>query len=432
MFRFLPEQASTIAPEVDFLNNLITDLSVFFTVAIVGSMLYFAWKYRRRNGVDHPTPRIEGSHTLEIIWTAVPTAVCIFLGWAGIVVYNDMKHVPENAMTINVTGWKWAWEFQYQNGKKSGGQGAELVVPVNQPIKLVMTSRDVLHSFFIPAMRVKQDVVPGKYSYVSFTPVKTGLYDVYCTEYCGTRHSYMLAKVRVVSAEEFEAWISHDPTEGLAPSDLGKQLYTSLGCNACHSLADGVRLVGPSFYKSFGREGKLSDGSNYSADENYIRESILNPNIKLVDGYAANLMPSFDGRLDESQLNALIAFIKAQDGSAPPAPAVNISLGDEEEDLSKLSPKERGEKLYSAKACIGCHTLDGSNLVGPTFKGSYGSKRELQDGSSVTVDDAYITESILQPMTKVAKGFAPAMPPYEGQLSESEVKDLIEFIKTVK
>lgn len=432
MFRFLPEQASTIAPEVDFLNNLITDLSVFFTVAIVGSMLYFAWKYRRRNGVDHPTPRIEGSHTLEFIWTAVPTAICVFLAWAGIVVYNDMKHVPENAMTINVTGWKWAWEFQYQNGKKSGGQGAELVVPVNQPIKLIMTSKDVLHSFFIPAMRVKQDVVPGKYSYVSFTPVKTGVYDVFCTEYCGTRHAYMMAKVRVVSAEEFEAWVNHDASAGLPPAEVGKQLYTSLGCNACHSLAEGVRMVGPSFYKSYGHKGKLADGTEYLADENYIQESILYPNKKIVEGYPANVMPSYDGRVDTEQLNALIAFIKAQDGSVPPAPAVNISLGDEAEDLSKLTPAERGKKLYTAKACVGCHSLDGSAMVGPTFKGAYGASREMQDGSTVVADDAYITESILKPMAKVKKGYAPAMPAYEGQLSDSEVKDLIEFIKTVK
>jgi cytochrome c oxidase subunit 2 len=432
MFRFLPEQASTIAPKVDFLNNLVTDLSVFFTVAIVGTMLYFALKYRRREGVDHTTPRIEGSHTLEIIWTAVPTGVCVFLAWAGISVYNDMKEVPENAMTINVTGWKWAWEFQYQNGKKSGGQGAELVVPVNQPIKLVMTSKDVIHSFFIPAMRVKQDVVPGKYSYVSFTPVKTGLYDVFCTEYCGTRHAYMMAKVRVVSAEEFEAWVNHDSSAGLPPAELGKQLYTSLGCNACHSLADGVRIVGPSFYKSYGHKGKLADGAEYVVDENYIQESILYPNKKIVEGYPANVMPSYDGRVDTEQLNALIAFIKAQDGSVPPAPAVNISLGDEAEDLSKLSPAERGKKLYTAKACVGCHSLDGSPMVGPTFKGAYGGSRELQDGSTVVADDAYVTESILKPMAKVRKGYAPVMPAYEGQLSDSEVKDLIEFIKTVK
>lgn len=428
MQRILPEQASTIAPDVDFLNILVTDLSIFFTVAIVGSMLYFAWKYRQRNGVDHETPRIEGSHALEFIWTIVPTLVCIYLAWAGIKLYYDMIRVPENAMVVNVTGWKWAWEFQYENGKKSGGEGAELVVPVNQPIKLVMTSQDVLHSFFIPAMRVKQDVVPGQYTYISFTPVKTGVYDVFCTEYCGTRHSYMLAKVRVVSLDEFHSWVNSDPSAGMPPAEIGKQLYASLGCNACHSLADGVRMVGPSFYKLYGKEGKFTDGTTYKADENYIRESILNPNKHIVDSYPKNVMPAFDGRLDESQLTAMIAFIKGQDGSTPPAPKIQIP----DDSLASASPAERGAKLYQSKACIGCHSLDGSKLVGPSFKGIYGREGEMQDGSKVKADDAYLKESILNPSAKIVKDYVPAMPSYQGQLSDQEIADLIEYLKTTK
>lgn len=428
MHRILPEQASTIAPDVDFLNILVTDLSIFFTVAIVGTMLYFAWKYRRRNGVDHETPRIEGSHALEFIWTIVPTLVCIYLGWAGIKLYYDMIHVPENAMVVNVTGWKWAWEFQYENGRKSGGEGAELVVPVNQPIKLVMTSRDVLHSFFIPAMRVKQDVVPGQYSYVSFTPVKTGTYDIFCTEYCGTRHSYMLAKVKVVSADEFEGWVNSDPSAGMPPAEVGKQLFGSLGCNACHSLADGVRMVGPSFYKLYGKEGKFSDGTSYKADENYIKESILNPNKHVVESFPSNVMPSFDGRLDDGQITALIAFIKGQDGSASAAPKIQIP----DDSATSANPADRGSKLYQTKACVGCHSLDGSKLVGPSFKGVYGREGQMQDGSKVKADDAYIKESILNPTAKVVKDYPPAMPSYQGQLSDQEIADLIEYLKTVK
>lgn len=432
MFGFLPEAASTVAPEVDFLNAVVTGLSVFFTIIICATMLYFAWKYRKRNGVDHQTPRIEGSHTLEVIWTVIPTAVCIYLAWAGVVVYQDMRRVPDNALTVNVQGQKWIWNFQYENGRKTGGLGAELVVPVNQPVKLVMTSTDVLHSFFVPAMRVKQDVVPGKYSYLTFTPVKTGSYDIFCAEYCGTKHSMMLAKVKVVPVDEFNQWVNSDPDAGLPPAEIGKQLFSAKGCNACHGLADGQRIVGPSFYKLFGKKGKFSDGSEYSADENYIHESILYPNKHIVEGYPTGVMPAFEGQLDDGQIAALIAFIKSQDGSVAQPPKIQIPDDGAKVNTASLSPAERGKLIYQNKACIGCHSIDGSKLVGPSFKGAYGKEEELQDGSKVSVNDDYIKESILKPMAKIVKGYAPAMPSYEGQLKDEDIADVIAYLKSIK
>jgi len=442
MFRFLPEQASAHAADVDWINNLITDLSVFFTVAIVGSMIYFAIRYRRKGGVDHDTPRIEGSHTLEAIWTIVPTVVCIFIGYYGVAIYKEMRTVPANALNITIWGQKWQWDFEYEykdaegkpQVKKIGGKNVEWVVPVNRPIKLVMQSRDVIHSFFIPAMRVKRDVIPGQWNYISFTPIKTGKFPVFCTEYCGREHSNMMANLSVVSEAEYYRWVQDRSAEmamaGLAPSERGKQLYTAKGCNACHSL-DGSRVLGPSFLKVYGAKHKLTDGSEVDVDDNYIQESILHPMAKIVAGYSP-VMPSFDGQLNPDELAALIAFIKAQDGSAPivaaPPPAAD-------EGWDKLTPAERGEKWVKGKAipaCTSCHSLDGSKLVGPTFKGLYLREEEMEGAGKVKADDAYIIESILHPGAKIVKGYQNMMPPVYGALKEQDFKDIIEYLKTVK
>jgi cytochrome c oxidase subunit 2 len=438
MFRYLPEQASEHAAAVDWIHNLITDLSVFFTVLIVGAMLYFAIRYRRRNGKDHDTPRIEGSHTLEIVWTVVPTIVSIFLAYYGVHTYQAMRAVPENALTINVWGQKWQWSFEYENGKKFGGKDIEFVVPVDQQVKLVMQSRDVLHSFFIPAMRVKMDVVPGKYTYLTFKPIKTGTYPVFCTEYCGLEHSNMMASLRVVSSAEYERWVNDRSAEmalsNLSPAERGKSLYASKGCNACHSL-DGNRVVGPSFLKAYGRDGKFVDGTSFVADENYIKESILEPAKHVVEGYMP-VMPSFAGQLTDDEIDGLIAFIKAQDGTKVAAPVAAAPKADDAAEFAKLSPVERGERWIKQKAvpaCVSCHSLDGSKLVGPSFKGIYMQEHEMEGGNKVIADDAYIAESILNPGAKIVKGYAPAMPPvYASGLKEQDIKDIIEYIKTLK
>ena len=428
MFRYLPEQASEHAPNVDWLHHLITDISVFFTVAIVGSMIYFAVRYRQRDGKDHDTPQILGSHFLEIVWTVVPTIICIFVAYYGVVYYQEMRVVPKDALTVNVWAQKWYWNFEYSNGKTTKG---ELVVPVDKPVKLVMKSRDVLHSFFIPAMRVKRDVIPGAYTYLTFKPVKTGVYQSFCTEYCGKDHSAMLATLRVVSAAEYDQWVNDRSEElklaRLDPADLGKTLYTEKGCNACHSL-DGSRLVGPSFLQLWGRKENLADGTQVDVDENYLQKSILEPNYQIVQGYSPNMMPAYAGQLDDAQLNAIIAFIKTlKDAPAAPTPApVDASA------MAAMSPAERGQKLYQEKACIGCHSLDGSKLVGPSFKGIYGRAVKFADGSTATSDDAYIKNSILNPGSQIVEGYQPMMPSYQGQLSDEQIQDLIEYMKTIK
>lgn len=430
MFRYLPEQASDFADEVDWIHNLVTDISLFFTVAIVGAMIYFAIRYRRQNGVDHETPHIEGSSLLEVIWTVVPTLICIVVGAYGYIYYEDLRTVPDGAMTVNVRGQKWFWEFEYPNGKVS----RDLIVPVDEPVKLVMTSRDVLHSFFIPAMRIKTDVVPGQFTYQWFRPIKTGTYQAFCTEYCGDLHSAMLAKLTVVSKSEYEMWFNDRSEEErlarLGPSEVGRKIFTEKGCNACHSI-NGGRGVGPTFLQLFGRKEKMTDGTEITVDEEYIRKSIYDPNAQIVEGYQPNQMPVFAGQLNDDQVLGLIAYIKTLDGTqaveaAPtPAPVSN-------EDLSKLSPAERGKRLYTEKICMTCHSLDGAKIVGPTFKGIYGREEKMTDGSTIKADDAYIKESILNPMAKVVEGYPPAMPPYQGQLTDEQLTDLVEFLKTVK
>jgi cytochrome c oxidase subunit II len=307
-----------------------------------------------------------------------------------------------------------------------------LIVPVNKPVKLVMTSSDVLHSFFIPAMRVKSDVVPGQYTHLWFEPNKTGDYQVFCTEYCGTNHSAMLARLKVLPQGEYTRWLNdRSEEEALARMDrkeIGLQVYNQKGCNACHSL-DGSPRVGPSFLKIFGRKEKLQDGSEVVVDEQYIKTSIYEPTKQVVAGYAAGAMPSYQGQITDDQMLSIFAFLKSLDGSQPvAAPVVEAP----KEDLSKLSPAELGAKLFAGKACMGCHSVDGSRLVGPSFKGLYGRTEKLTDGSSVTADDDYIKRSILKPMDQIVETYAPAMPAYEGQLSDAEVSAIIEYIKTIK
>lgn len=426
MFRYLPEQASEIAPKIDWLNNLVTDLSVFFTVAIVGAMIYFAFKYKRtkkhQKGFTSPTD----SHFLEVMWTVVPTLISCYILYYGIVYYRELRHVPANPIEINGIGKQWVWDFEYNTGKKTTN---EITIPVNKPVKFILTSKDVLHSFFIPAMRVKSDVIPGHYTYVSFTPVKTGRYYTFCTEYCGKDHSAMLAKLNVVSQAEYDRWVNDLSESKLAEKldlgELGAKLYEEKQCKSCHSL-DGTRLVGPSWLKLFGKEEEFEDGTKIQVDENYLRTAILNPNAQIAMTYPKNVMPAYEGQLSEREISALITFIKEQDGKQKA-----ISVKEEVVvDPSTLTPAQRGEMLYKSQTCNACHSIDGSKVVGPSWKGLYGHDGELVTGDKYVADDAYITESILNPNAKIVKGYAPSMPVIP--LNDDQIKDIIEYMKTLK
>lgn len=438
MIRINVEQASQFAADVDFVHDVVTWFSVFFTVAVTGVMIYFAVRYRKRNGQDHPTPQLLHNNMLEVVWTIIPIIISIYVAYLGIVYYQDMRVPGKDPLVINVRGQKWFWDFQYPNGKKIGGKDVEFVVPVNKPVQLVLSSRDVLHSFFIPAMRVKKDAVPGMFSYINFTPIMTGVYPVFCTEYCGKEHYNMMVQLRVVSDAEYERWINDNSEEFrkslISPVDLGRGLYTQKGCNACHSL-DGMRIVGPSWLDLYGSKVKFVDGGETVADDNYIKESIVEPAKHLHETFT-NLMPSYAGQLSEDEIASVIAFIRTVtkenlEKEKAKAPAKTEAVVDE----SSMSPAQRGERIYkqvAAPSCSTCHSIDGSKIVGPSFKGIYGRKEKMADGSEITADDAYIKESILNPMAHVVEGYPAAMPPYAGQLKDEQIANLIEYFKTLK
>jgi cytochrome c oxidase subunit II len=428
MFRFLPEQASDFAADVDWLNNLITDLSVFFTVAIVGTMIFFAVKYRQKNGKDHATDQIEGSHLLEVLWTVVPTIICIFIAAYGYLVFKDIRTVPADAQTIYVKGKQWDWDFEYPNGKKTYN---EWVVPVDKPVKLVMTSMDVLHSFFVPAMRVKQDLIPKQFSYVWFRPVKTGEYHTFCTEYCGTKHSAMIAKLKVVSQAEYDRWLADDSQErrmaSMKPADLGKALYVQKGCAGCHSL-DGSKGVGPSFLKVFGKTEELESGDKVVVDEEYIRKSLFEPASQVVKGFAP-MSQSFAGQLNDDELKGLIEFIKSIDGNTK----IEVPVAATEEIDPNLTPVQRGEKIYQTRLCVTCHSLSDNKVPCPSFKGIYNRKGKLSNGNTYVADDAYLKKAIRDPESEVVEGYQPSMTKQLTQsLSDKDIEDVIEYLKTIK
>lgn len=237
--------------------------------------------------------------------------VIIIFAW-GFKGYLRMRVVPANSMEIKVTGQKWFWSFQYPEGANTVN---ELVVPVGQPVKLLMSSQDVIHSFYVPAFRIKQDVLPNRYTVAWFEATAVGNYDLFCAEYCGTSHSEMIGKVKVLSNADYLAWIDEAAFsgEGMSPVDLGQKLYTSKACITCHTT-DGSPGNGPSFMNVFGHTVELDDGTTVEADENYIRESILTPRKKIVAGYQA-IMPTYQGLLKDREIDALISYIKSLGGN---------------------------------------------------------------------------------------------------------------------
>lgn len=305
----MPQGASTIAGEVDALFYFIFWASVFFFLLVIGLSVYFILKYRRREGHEEATSHVDYNIKLEIIWTVIPIILVVIVFFWGFKTYMKMQIVPKDAIEIKVTGRQWMWLFDYPNGSTGIN---ELVVPVNQPVKLLMSSEDVIHSFYIPQFRIKQDVLPSRYTITWFEAEQTGQYDLYCAEFCGKGHSEMLAIVKVVSQEKYTAFLEGaglEEGEGMALDQLGKQVYTSRACNTCHSV-DGSPNVGPTFQNAYGHEVELADGSVILVDENYIRESILEPKAKVVKGFQP-VMPTFQGLVSERQIDGLIAYIKS-------------------------------------------------------------------------------------------------------------------------
>jgi len=301
---WLPEAISSIAPEVDSLFYFVLWTSTVIFVAVMVAMTYFAFRYRRRNASEVP-PVVHESRILEMAWIVIPTILVLIVFTWGFRVFVKLNVAPGDAYQIQVRAKQWLWEYQYPNGTTSI---SDLYVPIGRPVRLVMSSEDVLHSFFVPSFRVKQDVLPNRYSSVWFEATREGTYQIFCTEYCGTQHSGMLGKVIVQKEADFQDWLSSAGAGDMTPEEYGELLFGQNNCKVCHSI-DGSRLVGPSMQGLFGREEQLEGGGSVVADENYLRESILVPSAKVVATYS-NAMPATFTSLNAQQLDALIAYIK--------------------------------------------------------------------------------------------------------------------------
>ena len=301
---FLPPSASTLSGSVDALYFYLIGITSFFTLLIVCALIFFMLKYRRRSPYEIPRP-ISGSHKLETLWSVIPFIIAMsFFVW-GSQLYFEQSRPPKNAVEVYVVGKQWMWKIQHTTGQREIN---ELHVPVGRKIKLIMTSEDTIHDFFVPAFRMKADVLPGKYTTQWFEATKSGTYHLFCAEYCGMNHSGMIGSVVVMELTEFDNWLSGNSSQQ-SPAVAGQQLYQTLGCISCHG-ARGEGGRGPALTGVFGSQVSLADGSTIKADEAYIRESIFNPQAKLVNGFGA-IMPTFQGQISEEQLLQILAFIKS-------------------------------------------------------------------------------------------------------------------------
>jgi cytochrome c oxidase subunit 2 len=309
-FRLFPEQASTMAPRIDALFWYITAVAIFFTLLIAISLLVFATRYRRKSDDFFPKP-IVGSTALELTWTVIPLVLVMTMFTWGLWIYADWSRTPEGGLEVYVIGKQWMWQLQHPGGQREINA---LHVPVGQHVKLIMTSEDVIHSFWVPAFRVKSDVVPGKYSYLWFEATKAGTYDLFCAEYCGTEHSRMIGKVVVMERGDYERWLSEKADRSLALQ--GRQLFQKLQCVTCHHPEAGNRA--PILEGIHGKRVALDNGSSVLADEAYLRESILFPKRKVRAGWRP-IMPTYDQQVSQDDLIRLIAFLKSlKHGETPP------------------------------------------------------------------------------------------------------------------
>jgi cytochrome c oxidase subunit II len=302
-FPIHPEQASTIAAGVDHLHYFLTVITLFFTAIIFSTIFYFAVKYRRRSE-DEKASQIIGSDALEVTWTLIPTLLAgVAFVWGSSLYFRNSRP-PAASMEIFVIGKQWMWHLQHPEGPREIN---ELHVPVNRPVELTMISQDVIHDFYVPAFRVKKDVLPGRYSSIWFEATKTGKFHFFCAQYCGAQHAGMVGWVYVMTPVDYEQWLSGG-VKGESMAQAGARLFGQLGCITCHVPAGTGR--GPSLEGLFGKSVKLQDGRTVIADEAYIRESILSPQAKIVAGYPP-IMPTFQGQVSEEQILQLIAFIKS-------------------------------------------------------------------------------------------------------------------------
>lgn len=454
--------ASTFAADVDRAFWITTGISLAVLLLVVGLMLYFIFRYHHSRVKPDEIRNIKDHLGLEIAWTAIPTLLFYVIFYYGYSAFRELRTMPEDAFTVDVLGKRWSWTFAYPNGKRT----VELYVPVDEKIRLRLHApeNDVLHSFYIPAFRVKEDVVPGRDTHLWFESTVPGRYDIECAEYCGTGHSRMLSKVEVMEKAAFDAWYAGNklsPHDEGVPKGEGEELYQTLGCASCHSL-DGSIIVGPSFKGLYGNKVRvLTNGKAREtvADDTYIRDSVRTPAKDVAEGFPEGIMPNLSEQINEEQMEAIIAFIREQGTQenrlAPQTAAEPVSRPEAElkvkpETEMKTEPEVKissetkppaagpldGAALFKTKGCVACHSLDGSEKIGPTLKGIYqSSQKVVTDGKrrEVTADEAYLRRSIQNPNADVVEGFRSGlMPPFGEMLSAEEVEALVKYLKEIR
>jgi cytochrome c oxidase subunit 2 len=369
--------------------------------------------------------------------------VMFWYGWEG---YLSLRRIPDNAIPVQGTARMWSWLFTYENGKTSD----KLYVPVGQPVNVRLKSLDVLHSFYVPAFRVKRDTVPGMENYVWFVAEEPGSYDLFCAEYCGVAHSAMITTVEAIPAAEFSAWLEDKPVA----ADAGKALLQKHGCLGCHSV-DGSPSVGPTFQGIGGREVNVvtnGESRTLTTDRAYLEKSILEPGADIVEGFPP-AMPPYAGRIPAEDMTGILDYLlelnadKTTDASevSPEARASEVEKTEKEEESAEHhdqtegsaaveDPATQGKTLAEKNGCLGCHSTDGTRKVGPSFKGLIGSERSVtKDGQSIKVqaDMDYLIRAIREPGAEVTEGYPPAMPPYPG-LSDDDIKAMQSWMETLE
>jgi cytochrome c oxidase subunit 2 len=440
-----PQPLITTTEAVDKAFYVIFGISGVALLGITVAVVYLAWRYNRKR---QPLPISQKDHNiwLEITWTIIPSILVMVMFWYGWEGYLSLRRIPDNAIPVKASARMWSWLFTYENGKTSD----KLYVPVGEPVKVRLVAEDVLHSFYVPAFRVKRDCVPGMDNYVWFVAEQPGSYDVFCAEYCGVAHSQMVTTVEAIPAPEFAAWLSAKP----AVVDVGRELLQKHGCLGCHSM-DGTRMVGPSFQGIGGRQVTVtSNGETRTliTDRGYLEKSIIDPGADIVEGYPP-AMPAYDGRIPNEELSGIVDYLmglKADGQQSEVSPEHEAAEVDESSKhateeaaehaekptaaAANLDPVSLGESLANKNGCLGCHSTDGSRRVGPSFKGLMGSERTVvKDGQEVKVmaDADYLLRAIHEPNAEIVQGYPAAMPPYPG-LSGKDIDALRAWLETMK
>lgn len=389
---------TTAAAQVDQTFLLIFGISTAILIFITVLMVWFVIRYHHSRSPK--AADIRGNVLAEVIWTVIPSILVMGMFYYGWTSFKALRSVPADAMRVHVTARMWSWVFEYENGKRA----STLYVPVDRAVRLDMTSVDVIHSFFVPAFRIKMDTVPGMETYAWFQAQREGSYDILCAEYCGLRHANMLSTVEVMGPENFQKWYESS-AQG---SEAAIGLLESYGCTSCHSL-DGSEEMGPTLLNIYGARRSVTNASGTReiiVDEPYLRRAIVEPDAELVAGYEG--MPSYKEEMPQKDLDVIIGYL----------------TGGAKRDL------EQGRQLMESEGCLSCHSTDGSEIAGPTLMNIVGRKVKKDDGSEITADDAYLKDAILDPEKFIVVGFDPIMPSY-GHLTEEQVQAMIDYMHSL-